>query len=93
MPSSSRRFFRNRDGRVVIGQPPNAPLIGWLVLRVAAWMLPPGVAARLCDAFADGFMFTWGWLELAHGESPFRRTLGALVLGWFAVRVWPGLSA
>jgi hypothetical protein len=87
------RFFRDRDGHVVVAQPPNVPLIGWLVLRVAAWALPPGFAERLCDAFADGFMFTWAYLELAHGDSPFRRTLGAVVLSWFVVKVSPGFPA
>lgn len=93
MSKSLSRFFRNREGRVVVGQAPNAPLIGWLVLRVAAWVLPPGITQRLCDAFADGFMFTWGWLELVHGDSPFRRALGAAVLVWFGLRVLPGLGA
>lgn len=93
MPKSAPRFFRNRDGRVVMAQPPNVPLIGWLLLRVAAWALPPGLAERLCDAFADGFVFTWAYLEIAHGDSPFRRTLGAIVLAWFAFKVWSGISA
>ncbi|GHA73800.1 hypothetical protein [Cognatilysobacter bugurensis] len=92
MSPSTPRFFRDRDGRVVIGQLPNVPLIGWLVLRVAAWLIPPGHAERLCDAFADGFMFTWAYLELARGDSPFRRVLGAVVLAWFGFKIWSGTA-
>lgn len=88
MPRSLPRFFRAHDGRVVIFQSPNAPLIGWLVLRCAAWVLPPGSAGRLCDAFADGFMFAWAWLEISRGDSPFRRALGVVVLAGFAAKAW-----
>lgn len=93
MPSSLPRYFRNRDGRVVIVQSPNAPLLGWLVLRGAAWAFPPGIAERLCTAFADGFMFTWAWLEMTRGDSPFRRALGVAVIAWFGLRIWISAAA
>ncbi|MFD1846131.1 hypothetical protein [Arthrobacter flavus] len=80
-----RRFFSDRDGNLVIGQFPNIPIIGWLVLMVAAALTPdPGVSAVLAF-FSAAFLFTWAYLELAQGDSPFRRVLGAGALIYLVV--------
>jgi len=73
-------FFRDREGRIVIAQTPNLPLIGWAILWLAAFLAPPGPWERLCWLFGFGFLFTWAYLELTDGANPFRRCLGGGVL-------------
>ena len=77
-----RRFFSDRDGDLVIGQVPNIPIIGWLVLMVAAALTPDAEVSAVLSFFSAAFLFTWAYLELAQGDSPFRRVLGAGVLGY-----------
>ncbi len=72
-----RRFFSDRDGNLVIGQVPNIPIIGWLVLMVAAALAPDPDISATFSFFSAAFLFTWAYLELAQGDSPFRRVLGA----------------
>ena len=74
-----RRFFEDDRGRLVLWQVPNPPLILWGVATAATWMLE-GDAAEVAALVAFGAIFTWGWLELTSGVTPFRRLLGAVVL-------------
>lgn len=80
MPNAFHRFFSDRNGRTVIAQRPNAPLIAWAVAAAVAWVLPPGRAHDVVAFVASAFLFTWAWLELTDGDSPFRRVLGGVVL-------------
>lgn len=73
------RCFKDSDGRVVIGQTPNAPIIVWLVSRFLVWPLSGG-AEQVFRYLAFGALFTWGWLELSSGVNYFRRALGLLAM-------------
>lgn len=88
MRSSIRRFFSDARGRRVIAQPPNAPLVAWALCGAAAYLLPPGRPHDVAAFLSSAFLFTWAWLELTDGDSPFRRVLGGAVLAaMVAVRV------
>lgn len=80
MESNIRRFLSDRDGKITVAQRPNIPIIGWLVLFVAANIVSVGPVAEVLSFFSAAFLFTWAYLELAQGSSPFRRVLGAAVL-------------
>ena len=70
------RFFKDKDGKVVIGQTPNAPILIWAVLLVVNLFLHNphvGIVQNL-------FLFAWAYLELTEGVNYFRKTLGAVVL-------------
>lgn len=83
----ARRFFSDARGRVVLFQVPNAPLILWFAAAGADRILD-GVAGEVARLVAFGAMFTWSWLEITQGTTPFRRVLGAAVLAWgLATRV------
>ena len=74
-----RRFFEDRHGRIVLWQWPNLPLWTWAAATLCARILegrPHDVAALI----AFGALFTWAWLELFAGVSPFRRMIGAVVI-------------
>lgn len=70
------RFFKDKDGNVVLGQPPNAPILLWAVLLVANLFLHNSHVAMVQSAF----LFTWAYLEFTQGVNYFRKMLGAVVL-------------
>lgn len=76
------RFFRNpKSGDVVVAQMPNVPL--WLFLAATAaraLLHPTGAAGTGISIVAALSLAVWAVLEIARGESPFRRVLGAIVL-------------
>jgi hypothetical protein len=76
------RFFRNqRTGDVVVVQMPNLPL--WLFLAATATRLlfrPHGSAGTLVSIVGTLSLVVWAGLEIARGESAFRRVLGWVVL-------------
>ncbi len=84
MKQKIRDFFTDGDDKLVVGQWPNAPLIIWVgAALLNRFVSNSGLSSALTFlAFASGGY--WATLELVHGDSPFRRTLGAIVLGVLA---------
>lgn len=80
-------FFKDKQGRIVIAQTPNSPLIGWALFTILAWIWKSHQVGiyNLFGILAFGFIFTWAWLEITSGVNWFRRTLGIVVL---IVAVW-----
>jgi hypothetical protein len=74
------KFVTDRDGKVVIMQPPNIPIIGWLVFMASSLLIKTAPWHDLTSYISFGFLFTWAWLEITQGKSYFRRTLGVIVL-------------
>lgn len=86
-PATTDRWFHDAQGRLVVFQRPNLPLIVWLVTRLAGVVMKHGLPSRLLDAVGFGALFTWAWLELFEGSSRFRRVLGgAAIVGLVAGR-------
>jgi hypothetical protein len=73
-------FFRDRNGEIVIGQPPNLPIIIWLVASLLQLVVKTGQIHLGLDILATGSLFVWAILELFQGVNYFRRTLGLIVL-------------
>ena len=73
-------IWRDKTGKPVILQLPNAPLVGWGIFMVAGWFLPDGGWGVAVQYLSFGFLFTWAWLELYSGRSYIRRLLGLAVL-------------
>ncbi|MEH2395788.1 MAG: hypothetical protein V7K21_30495 [Nostoc sp.] len=74
------KTFRDSDGKIVIAQMPNLPLIVWIVTSILALIFTTGKINTVLDVVANGSLFTWAWLELFQGVNYFRRALGLLVL-------------
>lgn len=74
------KIFTDKDGRVVIGQTPNIPIISWAIFTVLATVLTDGKLQTASEYLAFGSIFTWAWLELFQGVNTFRRILGTAVL-------------
>lgn len=79
------QFFKNQDGKVVIWQNPNKPLIGWMITFALTYAPLPEKWHVLMSFVAFGFLFTWAWLEITKGSSGFRRMLGVAVMIWLIV--------
>ncbi|MFN6469144.1 MAG: hypothetical protein RMY36_005635 [Nostoc sp. SerVER01] len=73
------KIFRDSNGKIVLAQPPNPPLILWAVASLLSLILPVGKINTVLDVLADGSLFTWAWLELFDGVNYFRRALGLAV--------------
>lgn len=88
MPPRLRRFFSDAKGRIVIAQRPNAPLVAWAVLAIAARATRDEWHGFFAF-FSAAALVAWTALELLQGESPFRRVLGGAVLLWMVWVRWP----
>lgn len=66
-------------------QAPNPPLWGWIVFRTASLIFSSGRAHHGLAFLASASLFTWAYLELAHGVNGFRRTMGALAVAAIVV--------
>jgi hypothetical protein len=82
------RTFRDREGKIVIAQMPNLPLLVWLAATLLDLLLPSGKLHTGIDLVAFGALFTWAWQELFQGVNYFRRALGLVVLvGMIALKL------
>jgi hypothetical protein len=74
------RTFRDQEGKIVIAQMPNLPLLVGLAATLLQLILPSSVLKTGVDLVAFGALFTWAWQELFEGVNYFRRALGLVVL-------------
>jgi hypothetical protein len=79
-------LFRNRQtGEITVAQAPNAALVVFLVAAVVHRVFDitgnPGTALTV---ISTGALAIWAADELLRGVNPFRRMLGAIVLGVIA---------
>ena len=77
---SSSWWFRSSDGQLTLWQPPNPALCVWVVTLVLGWFDLSAAHATAVVGIRHGALVVWAVDELARGASPFRRTLGAVVL-------------
>lgn len=73
------KTFRDSNGRIVLAQMPNLPLIVWIVANLLALFFTNGKINTALVLLADGSLFTWAWMELFQGVNYFRRLLGLAV--------------
>lgn len=75
-------FFRNSEtGDVVVAQFPNVPLGIFLAATAVRMLLSPnGVVGDAVSLVGTAGLAVWAVLEVARGDSPFRRVLGGGIL-------------
>ena len=77
-------FFRNREtGDITVAQAPN--LVLWVVIAavVLLWVFPAtGTPAVVLEIVFKGGLIVWALDEIFRGVNPWRRCLGAAVLGY-----------
>lgn len=79
-PTLFDRIFRDSEGRIVIAQPPNLPVLVGVAATFLQFILPGGKIQIAFELIAFGALFTWAWLELFQGVNYFRRSLGLIAL-------------
>ncbi len=77
---SSKSFFKDKHGHIVIVSWPNIPLIGWIVFQVLAMIVTKGRIHTGSEALSMAFLYTWAYMEIMSGVNYFRRLLGLIVL-------------
>lgn len=80
MISGIARFFKDKDGKVVIVQRPNLWLGGWLLFTLLRHLPLGHTLQQIAGYISTAFIVIWALLEIARGASPFRRLLGGVVL-------------
>jgi hypothetical protein len=82
-------WMRDRDGKVVLAQPPNPAIILWLVSVVVGWTdLLDEHRDAVLTRIGQGALVAWSLDELLRGASPIRRVLGLVVLAGLLVRLF-----
>jgi hypothetical protein len=77
---SSKNFFKDKDGHIVIVSWPNIPLVGWIVFKVLAMIVTKGRIHTGSEALSMALLYTWAYMEIMSGVNYFRRLLGLIVL-------------
>lgn len=72
--------FRDSEGKIVIAQMPNLPVLVGLAATFLQFALPNGKIQTALSLVAFGALFTWAWQELFQGVNYFRRSLGLIAL-------------
>ena len=72
--------FRDREGKIVLAQTPNPPLLVWGAASLLQFLVTSGKFHTGLELIAFGSLFTWAWQELFDGVNYFRRALGLVVL-------------
>ena len=80
-PTQPGWWVRDRRGRLAVAQWPNAALGVWLAARVLGWADLTSLDEQTLRGIGTGALLVWALDELLRGASPFRRVLGAVVLG------------
>ncbi|MBW4483340.1 MAG: hypothetical protein KME14_12430 [Tildeniella torsiva UHER 1998/13D] len=87
-PTLFDRIFRDEEGNIVIGQPPNLLILVAVAATVLQTVLSAGTFQTAADLVAFGAWFAWAWQELFEGVNYFRRALGLVALvGLLALRL------
>ncbi len=80
-------LVRDRQtGRIVIVQFPNIPLVVWIIATALRWLVHGNMDTAL-GVIAALALVVWAGDEIVRGANPWRRFLGAVVLGGLIVRV------
>lgn len=73
------RTWKDKNGRVVLWQTPNALLIAWAVLTTVSLFFI-GRTSDTLSSIASVSLIIWSLLEIFRGINYYRRFLGAIVL-------------
>jgi hypothetical protein len=74
------RLFRDATGQIVIGQPPNLPILIWVSATLLKLVFKMGKVKLVLDLLAFSSLLYWSFLEITQGVNYFRRDLGVVVL-------------
>lgn len=74
------KFWRDKNGHIVIWQKPNFLLMIWLFTVVLQKVMFTGSFQNGISFLGTAVLIIWSYLEITSGKSYFRRMLGVAVL-------------
>lgn len=81
-----KKIFYNDQGKLVIAQFPNLPIMLAFLFIVLGWINVFNSSTRLVFSnLATSFLVVWAYLEITSGVNYFRRALGVAVLIYIIV--------
>lgn len=83
-----RGIFTTKDGKIVVGQFPNAPLILWAFFACISYIYPLSQLENEFQIISSFFLFVWAYLELAQGVNIFRRILGFIGILYIIFKIF-----
>jgi hypothetical protein len=84
-PAGIKKFFENKEGKIVIWQKPNVFLIGWFLFLILSKIISNKTFKTDLNFVSFVFLAVWAVLEIFKGDSYFRRALGLVVLAWSVI--------
>ena len=75
-----KNIFEDKNGKIVIGEKPNLPIIVWFIALIASKIPTLPIVENLASLVAFGAIFTWAWMEIFDGTNTWRRILGIIVM-------------
>jgi hypothetical protein len=73
-------LFITKDGKVVIGQFPNIPIIIWLVSLIINYLVNNDKISLVVSLVGTLSLVYWAILEITKGVNGLRRLLGLVIL-------------
>ena len=73
------KVCKDKDGNWTLFQFPNLPLFVWLTCLIFS-RLTEGDLSVSVSSLGTIFLSIWAYIEIAYGDSIFRRILGSIVL-------------
>jgi hypothetical protein len=70
------KVFKTEEGKIVIGQFPNFPLIASITLIIFASLVNDQSLSETFINLGRAFLLVWAYLELTEGVNLFRKILG-----------------
>jgi len=82
------RCIKDKNGKVVLGQSPNIPIVIFISLTLCSFILPEGQAKATVSQLATCFAVVWAYLEITQGVNYFRRVLGIIIMIFVVVNMF-----
>jgi len=81
-----KKIFYNDQGKLVVAQFPNLPIMLAFLFIVLGWINVFNSSTQLVFSnLATSFLVVWAYLEITSGVNYFRRALGVAVLIYIIV--------
>jgi len=75
-----KKLFLDKNGRFVVAQFPNVPIIIWLTTVILNKFVHAQPANTVLSIIGTVFLTVWALLEIYSGVNLFRKLLGSVVL-------------
>jgi hypothetical protein len=87
MRNITDKLFKDRNGKFIIYQKPNLPLIAWFFCYALANLVNNNNLSLKLTELATLFIALWAYLELNYGVTLFRKIIGVIVFSIVVINI------